>query len=363
MNCLYLLFMNRICLLLLFPLLLSSCQEKTEVEPKWSVEEKKDLPFPVSNQAVVEGFIEDEPYVYSFGGLDSTKSYAGIHLRSFRYDVKRDQWKEILALPDTLGKIAHAASRVGDTIYIMGGYHVFKDGSELSSNKVHRYSIHEDRYLPDGAAIPTAIDDHVQTTYLDRYIILVTGWSDRANVPAVQIYDTFLNKWMEGSEVPDDNDYKSFGASGAMLGDTLIYFGGASMGKHFPIQHQLRKGVIQDKNPQNIQWSVEEAKMDQQRLVGYRMASMVRGNRIFWLGGSNQTYNYDGMAYVDKEGVKPNHRLLSYGPQGFHLDRDKKINMDLRGIANICDSIYYIVGGLNEKQQVSPKVYQLKKRK
>ena len=106
MNRFNLLFMNRICLLLLFPFLLSACQEKTKIEPEWSVEEKRDLPFPVSNQAVVEGFIEDEPYVYSFGGLDSTKSYAGIHLRSFRYDVKRDEWKEILALPDTLGKIA-----------------------------------------------------------------------------------------------------------------------------------------------------------------------------------------------------------------------------------------------------------------
>ena len=72
------------------------------------------LPERISNNAVCEGFIDDTAYLFSFGGIDSTKEYSGIHLRSYRTNLQTGESVRIPDLPDTLGKIAAAASRIGD---------------------------------------------------------------------------------------------------------------------------------------------------------------------------------------------------------------------------------------------------------
>ena len=79
------------------------------------------LPEPVSNNAVCEGFVNDTAYVYSFAGIDFSKKYSGIHLRAFRFNTITGKSERIADLPDTLGKVAAAASRIGNIIYITGG--------------------------------------------------------------------------------------------------------------------------------------------------------------------------------------------------------------------------------------------------
>ncbi|MEZ4950536.1 MAG: hypothetical protein R2784_14295 [Saprospiraceae bacterium] len=44
-----------------------------------------------------------------------------------------------------------------------------------------------------------------------------------------------------GTPVPNNNQYKAFGASGGIYGDTIIYIGGASIGNNFPIAPYIRK--------------------------------------------------------------------------------------------------------------------------
>ena len=169
----------------------SSFAQITEMSP---------MPERVTNNAVVEGFVNGVPYVYSFAGLDSTKTYSGINLRSFRYNTQTDEWESIAPLPDTLGKIAASASRIGDIIYIIGGYHVLANGSEISSDKVHRYNTQTNEYLTDGAPIPTPIDDQVQVVWRDSLIYVVTGWSNTNNTNKVQIYNPTTNQWMQGTD-------------------------------------------------------------------------------------------------------------------------------------------------------------------
>ncbi len=181
--------MKKNSLLLLILFIFQACDQNNIAEKKWVFHSVKNLPIKTSNQAVSEGFIKNKPFLFSFGGIDSTKLYSGIHQRSFRYDIQADHWEEISSLPDSLGKIANAASRVNDTIYIVGGYHVFKDGSEKSSNKVYRFDIKQNKFLKDGASIPIPIDDHVQAVWRNQLIYIITGWSNTENVPNVQIYD------------------------------------------------------------------------------------------------------------------------------------------------------------------------------
>ena len=183
------------------------------------------MPVTISNNAVV-GFTDDGgDYIYSFGGIDGSKTISGITLRSFRYSIDENQWEELAALPDTMPKIAAAASLVKDKIYIIGGYHVFPDGHEKSSAKVHIFDPVNNQFLDNGSDIPTPIDDHVQAVWNDSLIYVVTGWSDSVNVNLVQVY-TPGGHWHYASSLPDQPGFKVFGSSGAIIDNQIFYAGG-----------------------------------------------------------------------------------------------------------------------------------------
>lgn len=322
-----------------------------------SITEVAELPVRISNNAVSEGFIEGKPYLYSFGGIDSSKKYSGIHLKSYRFNIDNNTTIQIPNLPDTLGKIAAAASRIGNTIYISGGYHVFQNNTEISSNKMHRYDIISNTYLADGKNIPVATDDHVQAVWRDSLIYLITGWSNTGNIPDVQIYNPSLDAWEVGTAIPNNHFYKSFGASGTISGDTIYYFGGASSGSFGP-QNQLRKGVINPQEPIQIDWSIS---VPDSSVKGYRMAATKLDDFVYWVGGSKGTYNYDGIAYNGSGGVPPSDRVLFTAINNLSWGQIQleEIPMDLRGIAEINDSVKYVAGGMLENQWVSNKIFKI----
>ncbi len=348
--------MKQLKIIMIIIILFQACIQKETYSKKLKISSVKNLIIKTTNQAVSEGFIDNKVYLYSFGGLDSTKLFSGIHQRSFRFDIEANIWEEIESIPDTLGKIANAASRIMDTIYIIGGYHVFADGSEKSSNKVHRFHIKNNQFFDDGEAIPIPIDDHIQAIWNNKLIYVISGWSDKENVPHVQIYDPKKNSWLEGTSVPDNHIFKSFGASGTIIGDTIYYFGGAAMGKNYPIQNYLRKGIINPEIPTEILWTYQ---IIDSLVSGYRMASFYINNIPFWIGGSSNTYNYNGISYNNLGGVEPNQRILSLTNENFNINFNEFINMDLRGIAHINDSVKYLIGGMGKNQIVTNKVFKL----
>ncbi|MFK8037671.1 MAG: T9SS type A sorting domain-containing protein [Crocinitomicaceae bacterium] len=316
------------------------------------------LPEPVSNNAQCSGHVNGTSYLYSFGGIDSTKTSQGIHLRSYRYHTGTGNVIQLPDLPDTLGKIAAAASRIGDTIYITGGYHVFQNGNEVSSNKIHRFNIVSNSFITDGPSIPHATDDHVQVVWRDSLLILITGWKNIGNIANVQIYNPSLNEWSVGTSVPNNHTYKSFGASGSIIGDTIYYFGGAKSSASFNIQNAVRKGVINPANPTQIDWFFE---VIDPAIVGYRMAATKVGETLHWLGGSAVTYNYDGIAYNGSGGVEPINRDLytNSNLSSWYSITVDELPMDLRGLADATDYVKYLAGGMLPDQKVTDKVYLL----
>ena len=325
----------------------------------WTWTELESMPFQTANNAVCEAIVNGEEFVYSFGGIDTTKVYTGIHQRSFKYDVAADTWTEIASLPDTLGKIAKGASFVNGKIYIIGGYHVFSNGNELSSDRVHIYNPVSDTYETDGASIPIAIDDHVQAVYKDSLIFVVTGWSNTANRPEVQIYDTYLDQWQEGTEVPNNNYFKAFGASGTIIGDTLYYHGGVSGSFGFVARTFMRKGYINPMDPIDITW---EQMDDAPGEPGYRAACGSVGNTMFWIGGAPVAYNYNGIAYDGSGGVNPSARVLHFSLHNYqyHDEVSEPYGvMDLRGIAQLSNNRWIICGGMDTNQVVSNRTFLL----
>lgn len=316
------------------------------------------IPEPVTNNAVAEGRVGDTLFLYSFGGLDSTKLFSGIHRRCWRYNTISHRWEAIPSLPDTLGKIASAASRVGDTIYIVGGYYVFANGSEVSSDRVHRFDVRRNRFVADGTPVPKPIDDHVQVVWRDRLIYVITGWSNSGNVSDVQIYDPINDTWNSGIPVPNSTRYTAFGASGAIVGDTIFYHGGASGGFNFPIRNVMRKGVIDPENPTSIVWSEVDAP---DLPPGYRTAAATSNGVVYWIGGSNLTYNYDGIAYNGSGGVEPSEQIVQFNPENssWSVQALSGLPMDLRGIAQVDEQTFVLVGGMVEGQQVSSQVLRL----
>lgn len=324
----------------------------------WSVDTLAAMPEPVTNNAVCEGFVGDTGYVYSFTGLDSTKLFSGIHLKSWRYNTATDIWEALPDVPDTLGKIAASASRVGDIIYLIGGYHVYANGTEKSSNLVHRFDTRTNSWLSNGSDIPVPIDDQVQGVWKDSLIYVVTGWSDDGNVSYVQIYDPALDQWQVGTLVPDNALYKAFGASGYIFEDTIYYFGGAAFGQNFPIQGHLRKGIIDAEDPTQITWS---SQILQNGLVGYRMGAVRVHDFVHWLGGSEVTYNYDGIAYNGSGGVSPAKLNLYFSPPKnvWSSNLSDALPMDLRGVAEMSPEGKIIAGGMRAGQTVSNQTLQL----
>lgn len=341
----------RASLVLLFFFLYLGCSAQ-----HWTELYVTDFPEPVTNNAVCEGFSAEGTFIYSFAGIDSTLQSSGIHLKSWRMNTQTLQVEALPNLPDTLGKIAAAASRVGNLIYIIGGYHVFPNGSELSSNKVHRFDIAQNQFLTDAAPLPVPIDDHVQAVYKDSLIYVVTGWSDNGNVPDVQIYNTYTNTWLAGTSTPNTNAYKCFGASGEIIGDTLYYFGGAA-GFNFAAQTELRKGYINPGNPTEITWSETEPSP---AITGYRSAACLTDQAIHWLGGSSVTYNFNAIAYNGSGLVAPANHTVYYHPNGnWGSQPGIDIPMDLRGVANITDRRKQLIGGIGPDGVVHSSVIEL----
>ena len=323
----------------------------------WNISEVGNIPEPVANNAVCEGFSTEGTFIYSFTGIDSSLTYSGIHLKTWRMNTQTLQFEQLADVPDTLGKVAAGASRVGNIIYIFGGYHVLANGDEISSNKVHRFDVSQNQFISDGAPIPIPIDDHVQAVYKDSLIFLVTGWSNTGNVPDVQIYNTFTNSWQAGTSTPNSSMYTCFGASGEILGDTIYYFGGAG-GFNFGAQSRLRKGYINPVNPTDISWAVSNPISG---FTAYRAAACKTPSAVHWLGGSNVTYNYDAIAYNGSGLVEPANQAVFYVPNAGLLDKEEslQIPMDLRGVGNVSETQKYLIGGIGLNGTVLTNVLKL----
>jgi len=318
-----------------------------------------DLPEPVSNNAVTGFTKNNQNFIYSFGGIDSTKSYDGIHGKVFKAEKGAATWLSLGNWPDSLGKIGVGASTVKNKIYIIGGYSVDSVGNEVSSNRVHIFDPLTDTFLADGAPIPIAIDDHVQAVFKDSLIYVITGWSNTGNVADVQIYNPALNVWSVATSVPNNNNYMAFGATGTIVGNTIYYSGGASTGLNFPIANVLRKGIIDSLDPTAITWSHN---FDTKAGV-YRGLMINRTSDAILNLGAKETYNYDGLSYSANLGVSPVDsasyfvlRTFSDMLQSDYCSNIPKL-MDLRGYASFGNFSIAIAGGMEENQKVSKKAY------
>ena len=337
----------------LFPLLLCTISLSAQ---EITYEPLSPLPEAITNNAVTAAEVNGEWYVYTFTGLASGKGCNDDHLRAYRYRVSTDVWEALPDVPDPLGgKIAASASTLKGLIYVVGGYHLATDCSETSSEAIHRFDPVTNTWLPDGAPLLRPIDDQVQSAWRDSLLYVVTGWSNNGNVGDVQIYNPSTDSWTAGTPVPLSSRYRVFGGAGTIIGDTIYYVGGAAATAGFPARAVYRKGIIDPDEPTQITWS----DVDSPAALRYRSAAVRHNGLPVWIGGSAVSYNFDGIAYNGSGGVAPLTDVCIGTPANNLLTRRFEALppiMDLRGIAEVSNDTYIVVGGMDENQTVRDEV-------
>ncbi len=323
--------------------------------PRWR--RSKLLPRPVANNPVV-GLSDGG--VYTVLGLGPGKTHADLVTTAFALPSGANEWSEHPSLPDSPGRLAATAQRVGQRVFVFGGYTVAPDGTEVSLARVDVYEP-TTRTWSSAAPMPVPVDDAVSGVWRERFIVLVSGWSQTDNVTDVQIYDTVADAWRAGTPIPGP---PVFGHAGGLVGDTLLYCDGVTVHPEAPkfrATSECFGGRLKDAGERvEIEWAPLPRHPGN---ATYRIAagSVPARDWIVFAGGTARPYNYDGIGY-DGVPAQPETTAFAWdvGEERWReLPELPEPRMDHRGLAVIGDEVV-LVGGLDSERRVSSTTWRLR---
>ncbi|MDH3734379.1 MAG: galactose oxidase [Gemmatimonadota bacterium] len=310
------------------------------------------LPVPVANNAVAAVETAEGTVLLSFLGLDSTKAWNGLTRDAFRWDVGDPSWRRIEPVPGP-ARLAATAESVGGRVYVFGGYTVAADGAERSVPGVAVYDPSADEWSMS-APIPIPVDDAVSGVWRDSLIYLVSGWHDTDNEAAVQIYDPATDSWQQGTPIPGP---PVFGHAGGISGDSFVYVDGVRVDRDpraFSLESSSWLGAIDPANPARIDWTRLE---DHPGPGLYRAGAIGYGDRVVFMGGSDNPYNYNGLGY-DGVPSEPAGTAFAWNVSDgawVELHASAVPTMDHRGLVRV-GQVLYAVGGMTGGQRVTASV-------
>ncbi len=327
---------------------------RQNVNSELIVKRPQELPIAVSNNAVAYISLGGQDQFYTFNGLLSGKTYKDITNQAFVWQT--EQWTQ-LQVPDMqLPVLASTAVTVGQEIYLIGGYTVAADHSEKSVPNVWKIDAHSHQWtaMP---GMPTPVDDTVALVYQDRYIYLISGWHDEDNVDLVQVFDTYKKAWHQATAFPLP---PVFGHAGGIIGNQMVICDGVKVDvsgekKQFLPSPFCVKGLINKTDFTQIEWQDIE---HHSGTAYYRMAAAGDDlSQIYFIGGSDNPYNYDGIGY-NKLPSRPTNQVRKYdfkSEQWFISDSELPASMDHRALLKTSDG-FTILGGMAEEQKVIDRI-------
>jgi N-acetylneuraminic acid mutarotase len=292
--------------------------------------------------------------VYTFFGLGPGKTYADIERDVHALDLRSGKWRKAGDIPVDLGRLASAALTVGGKVYLIGGYTVSAKGDEVSTPEVMRFLPDSGRFETE-TNMPVPVDDSVAMAWSERWIVMVSGWHDKANVAAVQIYDTQTKRWINATPYPGK---PVFGHAGGLVGDTMVVCDGVTAdvgadGKNvFAMSNECWQGALDARQPDRINWRRLPAHPGAPL---YRAGAVGDAGRVVFAGGSGRPYNYNGIGY-DKLPSEPSDAVFSFDPvRGAWRSHAQlpEAGMDFRGLVPLGDGAYGLFGGMRAGQKVS----------
>ena len=307
--------------------------------PGWSA--AAPLPEPLANNAVAALDGPDGCLLFTATGIDASLGQPGIHARAWSLEPGAAAWT---ALPDAPGEPRIAASAVAlrGRVYLLGGYSVAAGGGETSHDLVAVWD--PVAGWSTAAPLPVAIDDAVVAAWRDRWIVVVSGWSDTAPVRDVQIYDADTDSWALAPPFPGT---PVFGHAGGIAGDTLLVVDGVASGlRGFGIVEQAWRGDLDPDQPTEITWT---DLVDHPGPATYRAAGGTAGDRIVIHGGTDTPYNFDGLRYDTGEPALPLDTAFAFDPATGTFSDDlptkQPATMDHRALVG-CDELTHTIGGM-----------------
>ncbi len=322
------------------------------------------LPSPLSNNAVAISHDSGGAKIFSFMGIGPKKTWDAISTSAYEMEVSTGKWTEKRAVPGVAGRLAASAVALHDQVFIFGGYVVDGQGGESTVSDLNVFVPVENRYYR-GKDIPIPVDDAVIGVYRDRFIFLIGGWSSTKNdaVNNVQVYDIEKDVWIQATPLPGT---PVFGHSGSIVGDTIVYVDGAYKNPNganpkYVASEECWIGKIPHKGDlTKIQWSKLPPHPGKAR---YRIAAGAeppgkKAARIYFSGGTDNAYNYNGIGY-DGKPAEPSPVTFAFNArrQGWETVNEATPNptMDHRGLL-VTHRGLVIVGGMEKGQQVTAKV-------
>lgn len=317
------------------------------------------LPEPVSNNAVALVETSKGDFVVSMMGLGASKDHHAVHSKVWALNLSEQSWMVKESVPSSLspsGRLASVAVSLGDKVYVFGGYTVAADHTEVSSPDNFAFDVVNNRYRKI-ASMPVAVDDAVALVYQDRFIYIISGWHNDGNINLVQIYDSKNNSWQQASPFVGK---PVFGHAGGLVNNTMVICDGvqvlpfANKRRSFDMETACYIGKIDTTNHLKIDWRRLAHPTGKGR---YRMAaSSIGGESIWFVGGSDNAYNINGIGY-NKQPSEPVGEVWKYHTESgkWQVETTSNMTMDHRGLIEYQGSVF-VLGGMGPKQRVLKEV-------
>lgn len=304
-------------------------------------------------------------HVFAFYGLGTGKTHADIardvHATSLLDHAGERGWQAIAQIPVSEGRLASAAVTIGERIYLIGGYTVAADGSEKSAPEILRFDPEQTSFAHE-TNMPVPVDDTVALAWRDRWIVLISGWYDTANVADVQIYDTRSKNWTSATAWPGK---PVFGHAGALFNDVVVVCDGVAAVKgddgknQFALSDQCWRGQLDVGAIGKIAWHPLPAHPGKPlyRSGATATRQLRNSGHIVFAGGSERPYNYDGIGY-DGLPAEPSSAVISYDIAAKKWMRHTSLptaGMDFRGLIEYRKH-FHLIGGMRTGQSVSGEV-------
>jgi N-acetylneuraminic acid mutarotase len=306
----------------------------------------------VANNAVAAVTVDGSCYLLSALGIGGGLTFADITTDANLWVEGDAGWSSVDSVPGGVPRVAASAVGLRGKFYVLGGYSVDENGLEVSSLRVDVFDPVA-RTWSTAPSLLIAIDDAIAVAWRDRFIVVVSGWSGDENVDAVQIYDADSDQWGQATAFPG---IPVFGGSGAIVGDELVVIDGVEAGRFgFTLVNQAWKATLDEASPNTIVWEDLGGHPGPAR---YRAAAgATAGGSLWFHGGTEIPYNFDGLAYEGGAPAPPLATTLTYqGGFAIHGEDKPEATMDHRALAR-CGSAVYVVGGMTSGPLVSSKVW------
>ena len=316
------------------------------------------LPQPVSNNAVAQFVGQGQSLVFSFLGIGVGKSWDAITTAAYSLNLDTGHWSVIPPVPGATGRIAASAISASDRVFLFGGYSIDAQGTETTVANVDIYDPRSHRWSR-GADIPVPVDDSVIGVYRNRYVYLISGWSNNDTVHNVQIYDSLENQWQQATPIPG---VAVFGHAGSLVDNTIVYVDGAYLNPHghsprYIASTESWMGIIQPSNPAMIIWKSLDPHPGFAR---YRIAAGASeaDQRVYFSGGTGNPYNFNGIGY---NGIPSEPSSVAFyfdlHNKAWHVITENVLRPSMDHRALVATSAELIVaGGMSEHQVVTSAV-------